>query len=60
MNFSYIVSDSTQCLVIVGASGSGKSTLVARVAQCCHQWSPDAFLAFRYYPVAQYTNKIHL
>ncbi|XP_077284296.1 NACHT domain- and WD repeat-containing protein 1 isoform X2 [Arctopsyche grandis] len=45
---NYIVSDSTQCLVIVGASGSGKSTLIARAAQCCHQWSPDAFLAFRF------------
>lgn len=45
---SYLTSDSTQTLVIVGASGSGKSTLIARAAQCCHQWSPDAFLAFRF------------
>ncbi|XP_049826318.1 NACHT and WD repeat domain-containing protein 2 isoform X2 [Aethina tumida] len=45
---TYILGDSTAPLVLYGPGGCGKTTLLARVAQCCQQWLPEAFVILRF------------
>lgn len=56
--FSYITSDSTSPLVIYGPGGCGKTTLLARIAQCCQQWHPEAFLILRFVGVSAQSSTV--
>lgn len=55
---SYITSDNTSPLVIYGPGGCGKTTLLARVAQCCQQWLPEAFLILRFIGISAQSSTI--
>ncbi|XP_018319781.1 NACHT domain- and WD repeat-containing protein 1 isoform X2 [Agrilus planipennis] len=55
---SYITSDNASPLVVLGTSGCGKSTLIARVAQCCQQWLPEAFLIIRFVGISAQSSTI--
>lgn len=58
VTFSYITSDSTFPLVIYGPGGCGKTTLLARIAQCCQQWHPEAFLILRFVGISAQSSTI--
>ncbi|CAG9821320.1 unnamed protein product [Phaedon cochleariae] len=45
---TYILGDNNSPLVVYGPGGCGKTTLLARVAQCCQQWLPEAFSIIRF------------
>ncbi|XP_049833754.1 NACHT domain- and WD repeat-containing protein 1 [Schistocerca gregaria] len=49
---SYLTGDCRQPLILSGCHGCGKSTLMARAAQCCHTWLPEAVLAIRFVGVS--------
>ncbi|KAJ8952611.1 hypothetical protein NQ318_004158 [Aromia moschata] len=55
---SYITGESTSPLVIYGPSGCGKTTLLARIAQCCQQWLPEAFLIVRFIGISAQSSTI--
>ncbi|KAJ8964870.1 hypothetical protein NQ314_004552 [Rhamnusium bicolor] len=55
---SYITGESTFPLVIYGPSGCGKTTLLARIAQCCQQWLPEAFLIIRFIGISAQSSTI--
>ncbi|CAH0550201.1 unnamed protein product [Brassicogethes aeneus] len=44
----YITGESTAPLFLYGPGGCGKTTLLSRVAQCCQQWLPEAFVILRF------------
>ncbi|CAH1102040.1 unnamed protein product [Psylliodes chrysocephalus] len=54
----YLTGNSTNPLVIYGPSGCGKTTLLARVAQCCQQWLPEAFLIVRFVGISAQSSTI--
>lgn len=54
----YITSDSTSLLVIYGPGGCGKTTLLARIAQCCQQWHPEAFLIIRFVGISAQSSTV--
>uniref|UniRef100_A0A6P7FUD4 NACHT and WD repeat domain-containing protein 2 isoform X1 n=1 Tax=Diabrotica virgifera virgifera TaxID=50390 RepID=A0A6P7FUD4_DIAVI len=54
----YINGNSTNPLVIYGPSGCGKTTLLARVAQCCQQWLPEAFLIVRFIGISAQSSTV--
>ncbi|KAF5270218.1 hypothetical protein FQA39_LY08432 [Lamprigera yunnana] len=54
----YVVSDHTSPLIIVGPGGCGKSTLMARIAQCCLTWQPEAFLILRFVGISAQSSSI--
>lgn len=49
---SYVVGESQHPLVVHGPRGCGKTTLIARAAQCCHTWQPEALLLVRFVSVS--------
>lgn len=49
---SYVVGDSQHPLVVHGPRGCGKTTLLARAAQCCHTWQPEALLLVRFVSIS--------
>ncbi|KAJ8923993.1 hypothetical protein NQ315_006769 [Exocentrus adspersus] len=55
---SYITGEETFPLVIYGPSGCGKTTLLARIAQCCQQWSPEASLIIRFIGISAQSSTI--
>ncbi|XP_063905453.1 NACHT and WD repeat domain-containing protein 2 isoform X2 [Zophobas morio] len=55
---TYINGDSPIPLVLYGPGGCGKTTLLARVAQCCQQWLPEAFLIFRFIGISAQSSTI--
>jgi type II secretory pathway predicted ATPase ExeA len=52
MFYSYVVGDSQHPLVVHGPRGCGKTTLLARAAQCCHTWQPEAVLLVRFVSIS--------
>jgi len=52
MYYSYVVGDSQHPLVLHGPRGCGKTTLLARAAQCCHTWQPEALLIVRFVSIS--------
>lgn len=56
--FRYITGGETSPLVIYGPSGCGKTTLLARIAQCCQQWLPEAFLIVRFIGISAQSSTI--
>jgi replication-associated recombination protein RarA len=50
--YSYVVGDSQHPLVVHGPRGCGKTTLLARAAQCCHMWQPEALLIVRFVSIS--------
>ena len=52
MCYSYVVGDSQHPLVVHGPRGCGKTTLLARAAQCCHTWQPEALLLVRFVSIS--------
>ncbi|CAH1364281.1 hypothetical protein MTP99_000667 [Tenebrio molitor] len=55
---TYINGDGRAPLVLFGPGGCGKTTLLARVAQCCQQWLPEAFLIFRFIGISAQSSTI--
>ncbi|XP_065167837.1 NACHT and WD repeat domain-containing protein 2 [Atheta coriaria] len=55
---TYITSENHSPLVIYGPGGCGKTTLLARLAQCCLQWQPEAFLVFRFVGISAQSSTI--
>lgn len=55
---NYINGDSTNPLILYGPGGCGKTTLLARIAQCCQQWLPEAFLIFRFVGISAQSSTI--
>ena len=51
-DFSYVTGEAQYPLVIHGLRGCGKSTLIARAAQCCHSWLPEALLLVRFVSIS--------
>ncbi|XP_021914136.1 NACHT and WD repeat domain-containing protein 2 isoform X2 [Zootermopsis nevadensis] len=49
---SYVVGESQHPLVVYGPRGCGKTTLIARAAQCCHTWQPEALLVVRFVSIS--------
>ncbi|KAJ9600281.1 hypothetical protein L9F63_009418, partial [Diploptera punctata] len=49
---NYVTGEAQYPLVIHGPRGCGKSTLIARAAQCCHSWQPDALLLVRFVSIS--------
>ncbi|KAL3288933.1 hypothetical protein HHI36_003377 [Cryptolaemus montrouzieri] len=54
----YIINPSTSPLILFGPGGCGKTTLLARVAQCCSQWLPEAFLILRFIGISAQSSTI--
>ncbi|KAK9874009.1 hypothetical protein WA026_002362 [Henosepilachna vigintioctopunctata] len=54
----YITTSSTSPLVLFGPGGCGKTTLLAKVAQCCSQWLPEAFLILRFIGISEQSSTI--
>ncbi|EFA06477.1 hypothetical protein TcasGA2_TC009369 [Tribolium castaneum] len=55
---TYIMGDNPVPLILYGPGGCGKTTLLARVAQCCQQWLPEAFLIFRFIGISAQSSTI--
>ncbi|XP_074036921.1 NACHT and WD repeat domain-containing protein 2 [Leptinotarsa decemlineata] len=55
---SYLTGDSTSPLVLYGPSGCGKTTLLARIAQCCQQWLPEAFSIVRFVGISAQSSTV--
>jgi type II secretory pathway predicted ATPase ExeA len=47
-----VVGESQHPLILHGPRGCGKTTLIARAAQCCHTWQPEALLLIRFVSVS--------
>lgn len=54
----YITSDRTHPMVIYGPGGCGKTTLLARIAQCCASWLPEAFLILRFVGISAQSSTV--
>lgn len=51
-----MVGESQHPLIVHGPRGCGKTTLIARAAQCCHIWQPEALLVVRFVSISAQSN----
>ncbi|XP_060535991.1 NACHT and WD repeat domain-containing protein 2 [Cylas formicarius] len=54
----YVAGENNLPLIVHGPSGCGKTTLLAKIAQCCQQTLPEAFLVLRFVGISEQSDTI--